>query len=300
MGRPPSSKSGLSNEPGLWSEDELPRTDPGLPTPNFKSLNYPLWTQNKARLIREYLRLFIFITKHGAYIDGFAAPQEAEHLETWAAKLVLELEPKWLRNFWLCDISKPGIIKLNELAAKHASKERHVQVIAGNFNETVHQVLNSGSIRETIATFALLDQRTFECEWETVVALSQHKKTNKIELFYFFATGWIDRSLAAVKKPETAAKVERWWGRADWLALKGMDSILRAKLLAQRLEDELQYRKATVYAIHSDRRRGRVMYHMIHASDHPEAHPLMVRAYRKISGRPELEPAELQTSLDFH
>jgi hypothetical protein len=106
--------------------------------------------------------------------------------------------------------------------------------------------------------------------------------------------------LAAVKKPETAAKVERWWGRADWLALKGMDSILRAKLLAQRLEDELQYRKATVYAIHSDRRRGRVMYHMIHASDHPEAHPLMVRAYRKISGRPELEPAELQTSLDFH
>jgi len=30
------------------------------------------------------------------------------------------------------------------------------------------------------------------------------------------------------------------------------------------------------------------MYHMIHATDHPEATPLMVRAYRKVSGRSEL------------
>ncbi len=39
------------------------------------------------------------------------------------------------------------------------------------------------------------------------------------------------------------------------------------------------------------------MYHMIHASDHPEAFPLMVRAYRKVSGRPEVEPCELQSDM---
>ena len=41
------------------------------------------------------------------------------------------------------------------------------------------------------------------------------------------------------------------------------------------------------------------MYHMIHASDHPEAFPLMVRAYRKVSGRPELEDKALQLDLEF-
>jgi hypothetical protein len=39
------------------------------------------------------------------------------------------------------------------------------------------------------------------------------------------------------------------------------------------------------------------MYHMIHATDHPEAFSLMVRAYRKVSGRPDLESTEKQ--LDF-
>jgi hypothetical protein len=41
------------------------------------------------------------------------------------------------------------------------------------------------------------------------------------------------------------------------------------------------------------------MYHMIHATDHPEAFPLMVRAYRKVSGRPELEDNASQLDLEF-
>lgn len=269
-----------------------------MPEKNFRSLRLPLWTQNKARLIQEYLRLFLYITKHGTYIDGFAAPQEANHPEMWAAKLVLELEPKWLRDFWLCDINAIGIKRLEELAAEHSSRRRQVTVIPGDFNETVHQILSSGRITERIATFALLDQRTFECEWQTVVSLSQHKLKNKIELFYFFPTGWIDRSLAAIKKPDTAMKVDRWWGRSDWPALQGMDSNIRAKLVERRFEEELGYKKATIYPIHSDRKGGRVMYHMIHASDHPEASQLMVRAYRKVSGRPELDVTEQQTDFD--
>ena len=39
------------------------------------------------------------------------------------------------------------------------------------------------------------------------------------------------------------------------------------------------------------------MYHMIHATDHPEAFSLMVRAYRKISGRPDIEVKEEQLDL---
>jgi hypothetical protein len=44
-------------------------------------------------MISIYLRLFVYITKHGAYIDGFAGPQEPTMPEMWTAKLVLESEP---------------------------------------------------------------------------------------------------------------------------------------------------------------------------------------------------------------
>lgn len=296
MGRPPEKKSGVEH-PSLWSEEQLPRSPAKLPEKDFKSLRYPLWTQNKARLIQEYLRLFVFITKHGTYIDGFAAPQSG-HLDAWSAKLVLEMEPKWFRDFWLCDLDPKGILKLQELQAEHATSKRRIDVLAGDFNQTVHDVLQSGRITEKTATFALLDQRTFECAWETVIALSKHKSSTKIELFYFFATGWVDRSLAAVRAPASIAKVEKWWGKPDWRELQGMDGSHRAKLVAKRFEDELGYGKATVYPIHSERRGGRVMYHMIHATDHPEASPLMIRAYRKVSGRSELDDSEVQAHFD--
>jgi three-Cys-motif partner protein len=284
--------------PKFWTDDELPRSTAGITGKNFKSLRYPLWTQNKARLIQAYLQLFEFITHHGTYIDGFAAPQDEDHPDMWSAKLVLEMMPKWFHDFWLCDLHAPGIESLKALQTAHSNSARRVNVLEGDFNEKVHQILESGQITERTATFALLDQRTFECEWRTVEALSRHKSTgNKIEIFYFLATGWIDRSLGAVRRPETKIKVDRWWGRSDWHELLGMDGTARAQLVARRFEKELGFRKAAPYPIHSERRGGRVMYHMIHATDHPEAFSLMVRAYRKVSGRPDIEIREKQLDL---
>jgi len=71
----------LNELPQLWPEGVLPKSPPGFPVKNFKSLRYPLWTQNKARLIQAYLQLFEYVTHHGTYIDGFAAPQEYDHPE---------------------------------------------------------------------------------------------------------------------------------------------------------------------------------------------------------------------------
>jgi three-Cys-motif partner protein len=288
----------LSNTQYLWSKEELPEYPKGIRGKNFKSLRFPVWTQNKAKLIQTYLQLFVYITKHGTYIDGFAAPQDAAHPDTWAAKLVLEMEPKWFREFWLCDINAVGLEKLRQLRDAHATAKRQITVLEGDFNDRLFAILESGRITEKTATFALLDQRTFECAWRTVEALSRHKSSgNKIELFYFFPTGWVDRSIAAVKRPEARQKVERWWGRSDWADLRGMDRTARARLVAERFERELGYGKAEVYPIHIERRAGRVMYHMIHATDHPEALALMVRAYRKVSGRPDLDGKEEQLDL---
>ncbi len=287
----------MSKDPLLWTEGELPRFPKGSGGKDFKSLRFPLWTQNKARLIQAYLRLFVYITHHGTYIDGFAAPQDGSYPDTWAAKLVLEMEPKWFRHFWLCDINAAGLEQLKSLRDAHSGPKRHITVLEGNFNERISNILASGQITEKTATFALLDQRTFECEWRTVQALSAHKVVNKIEIFYFFPTGWIDRSIAAVKLPKTQKKVERWWGRPDWSDLQGMDGIERARMMAVRFERELGYGKADVYPIHDQSRGGRVMYHMIHATDHPEAFSLMVRAYRKVSGRPDLDGDPEQLDL---
>lgn len=264
-----------------------------------RPLLYPLWTQNKARLIQAYLQLFDDITKHGTSIDGFAGPQDAAHLDRWSARLVLDMTPKWFRDFWRCDVSRAGITQLRTLQAEHASSRRRVTIVEGDFNEKVYDILNSGRITEKTATCALLDQRTFECQWRTVEALSRYKSGNKIEIFYLFPTGWVDRSLAAVSTPATKRKVEAWWGRADWDTLQGMDGTARAFLVAHRFEDKLGFGKATPYSIHSDRRGGRVMYHRIHATDHPEASSLMARAYRKVSGRPEVECHALQLCMGF-
>ena len=196
----------MIREPKLWAEGDLPQHPKGLVGKNFQSLRFPLWTQNKARLIQTYLQLFMFITHHGTYIDGFAAPQDADFPDTWAAKLVLEMQPRWFRDFWLCDIEAVGLEKLKALRDAHSGAKRQITVLEGDFNERVATILGSRQITEKTATFALLDQRTFECEWRTIEALSRHKSGNKIEIFYFFPTGWIDRSLAAVRLPTTQKK----------------------------------------------------------------------------------------------
>src|SRR5271168_3247193 len=75
----------------------------------YKRVHEAIWTENKAHFIQQYLRYFVQVTKHGAYIDGFAGPQSTKRLDAWSAALVLESEPKWLRKFFLCEISRSGL-----------------------------------------------------------------------------------------------------------------------------------------------------------------------------------------------
>lgn len=269
----------------------------------YGSLKTPLWSEEKAQLIGEYIRLFTFITKHGAYIDGFAAPQYREHRDKCSAKIVLENQPPWVRDFWLCDNDSKGIQILGEIASPHISAGRSVAVVLGDFNLTVSQILESGRIGGRTATFALLDQRTFECEWNTVVQLAEYKQTLapdalKIELFYFLASGWLDRSIAAVSSLSTEARLARWWGRDDWRGLQGMNGLDRVELIASRFKDELGYKHVVPFAIHERKRSGRTMYHMIHATDHDHAPLLMLRAYRRVSGRAGVESTKHQHHMD--
>ncbi len=278
---------------------------PSQPAPlgvKIKRLNACLWTAHKAQLIQCYLDYFVYITKCGTYIDGFAGPQDPGQVESWSAKRVLEsqVRPKRLRNFFLFDANPSQIQKLEEMRANLAplpsNLKRRIEVTKGDFNEAVVEFLSNGEI-PIEPTFCLLDQRTFECRWSTVEALASYKpEGTKIEIFYFLPIAWLDRAFSATSRKETLADIAAWWGRDDWRTLQRLNNRDCAKLFTQRFM-ELGYADVKPWPIYSEEGSSRVMYYMIHATDHREAPVLMRRAYERVGLAPP--SAHLQLDLDF-
>ena len=270
----------------LFGPEEFDAPDVLPKEPVTPPIHSPVWTDNKARLIMHYLHYFVLLTKHGTYIDGFAGPQGECQTDSWAAKLVLASEPRWIRHVHLCDRNQSQVARLEELKdaqPSHDSKgrklNRTIDIYKGDFNTRIAEILGAGTIAEKEATFCLLDQRTFECHWQTIEMIASYKKSgNKIEVFYFLANGWLERALAAQKDTEVLA---RWWGREDWIQLRQMSRDERRDAIVGRLRHELRYRSVKAWPIFERENGGAIMYYMIHATDHPEAPKFMSRAYRR-------------------
>ncbi len=263
---------------------ELPPSDPKSAEKTFRQLSHPIWTECKAKLIERYLYYFVQITHHGTYIDCFAGPQQEDKHDMWSAKLVIESKPRWLRKFFLFEIDPSKVemieqmVNLQPVRTKKEPK-RKFKIYEGDSNEHIKLMLKAFPIKDAEACFALLDQRTFECLWETVITLATHKKGgNKIELFYFFPQGWLDRSVAALADVEE--KMLAWWGAETWREMMKKEKDGRAEMLCERFKRELGYKHVYPYRIFSTEEGGRIMYYMIHASDHNDAAPLMWRAYK--------------------
>ena len=189
-----------SSQPETALLFDLPEEPP--PEPEVAPIHEPIWTENKAKLIERYLYYFVLITKHGTYIDGFAGPQEPDKPQMWAAKLVIESEPRWFRNFFFFEKTAKGIKALSALRDSQPSKpKRRVEVYQGDCNVEILHQLDAGFVKKTEACFCLLDQRTFACQWKTLVKLAKYKSSgNKIELFYFLPNHWFSRALARAKE----------------------------------------------------------------------------------------------------
>src|SRR5882724_7965526 len=241
------------------------------------TLPSPIWTETKAQLIQNYLRLFLFITKHGVYIDGFSGPQDRQNPDSWAAKLVLELAPPWMKSFFLCEVNRSSYSDLlSMLQSQKIISGRQIAHKLGDFNQWIEEVLASGSITDNTATFALLDQRSTECHWATVKKLADHKQgSTKIELFYFFPTGWIHRAISETKDKSA---LDAWWGDDSWHQIENVTQDQASNLCLRRIQ-ALGYRDVKSWPISArESGAGRTMYHMIHATDHLEAPKLMYRA----------------------
>jgi three-Cys-motif partner protein len=251
-----------------------------VPARKYVRPTVPVWTEHKANFIRRYLKLFIQITKHGTYIDGFAGAQRANLQNAWSAPLVLQIRPTFLRHFFLCEKDAKSFADLQECVAEEPLiKGRTVQLYHGDFNKKVDDILSSPFITDREATFALLDQRTFECHWKTVQKLAAKKQGMKIELFYFFGFGWVKRALAGVTKNKHI--IERWWGRDDFESIKDRTREDISETLTKRFRSELGYKYVTPYPIFMREENNIVMYQMVHATDHDVAPELMNRAYRQ-------------------
>jgi three-Cys-motif partner protein len=256
---------------------DLPTIEPRRKYPRPSA---PVWTEHKANFIQRYLTLFIQITKHGTYIDGFAGPQRSDLEKAWSARLVLQIRPPLLRHFFLCERNTKSFSALRKCVADVPSqKNRTVSLYYGDFNQKIDEILQSKYITEQEATFALLDQRMFECHWSTVVKLATKKNHMKIELFYFFGFGWVKRALAGVTR--NSKIVEEWWGRGDYSGLKQKTREEISQMLVDRFEKELGYKYVTPYSIYKREQNNIVMYQMMHATDHDAAPELMNRAYRQ-------------------
>jgi hypothetical protein len=100
-------------------------------------------------------------------------------------------------------------------------------------------------------------------------------------MYYFLGTSWLDRSIAAIRGKR---KVDRWWGGAGWLKLKGLKPHERSEIMCRRFTSELNYRYSYGWPIMSRKNGGKTMYCMMHASDHDDAPKLMARAFRFATG----------------
>jgi three-Cys-motif partner protein len=194
--------------------------------------------------------------------------------------------PPKLRHFHLFD--KKSDPRLLSLPVEFPHLDLHVRI--GDFNARVAEILTPETIGEKEATFCLLDQRTFECDWSTVVALANHKAgKHKIELFYFLAIFWLDRALSETTLPTSLAQITSWFGAQGWGGLAHLSGPERAEFFTHRFERELGYTHVKPWPIFLSRSSSRVMYYMIHASDHPEAPTLMRRAYEiTVGSEPEI------------
>jgi three-Cys-motif partner protein len=177
----------------------------------------------------------------------------------WAASLALNVH--LLKHFHLFEKNLKKIKMLRKLRNEQPlidhwgrKMNRTIEIYPGDFNKNISRLLKSKVIVDSEPVFCLLDQRMFECHWSTVRALAQYKAAGyKFEQFYFFAIGWLKRSIFGVKKSLNLNKIEDWWGRDDWKGLKYLSREEIFKEMLGRFKNELGYKHVRPFPIFEDR-----------------------------------------------
>jgi three-Cys-motif partner protein len=261
-----------------------------VPPRTYKPVTQKIWTKNKSLLVSAYLKQFVYVTWRGTYIDGFSGPQYPDEPDYWCARQVLETQKRFaekkygLGNYFLVEKNPLKVLALEELQSTHLKAFKKIELMKGDVNVLIDDILAAPELQLKEPAFCLLDQHSTECHWNTVLKLANHDRPSgfKVEQFYFLATSWLPRVFGGSSKIEQLNKLDLWWGDRSWKDLKSISSLEMALIVVKRFKG-LGYRHVTPWPIFKKGNdSSRVMYYMIHASDHDKAPQLMENAYHKI------------------
>lgn len=264
------------------------------------------WTRLKLGLLQEYLVAFVTATKYKAperyYIDAFAGPgtnrlRETQEYFDGSPRVALQVEPPFTKCFFV-EKSRKRAKELACLREEFPGRANTILILVGDCNELIREILEE--IPPGAPCFAFLDPQGTELAWSTVGILANHKRSfskYKIELFILFPFDFLVRLLPRNPRRLSEKHRQLWnviLGTPEWEesyrkvregdSIEGLrDSFLR---IYRSQLDRIGYEFIKPILITDE--KGKPMYFMIFASDHPAGDKIMTSIYEKASATQQL------------
>lgn len=279
--------------------------------------SWGIWTEAKLGILSDYLPAFLRASKGKAsefvYLDAFAGQGEGVSRITGdefpgSAQIALDVDEAGgftkLRYF-----EKEATAAQLEQRLSEKYPGRDLKVYGGDCNDRIPEALEELRPFRWAPTFAFLDPDGMQLAWKTLKALADHKRGYKkpgsqefkVEQWILFPTQGLIRVLALDERrllPAHEDSATRLFGTQEWRAIynrrrKGEMTAADAKeeyvnLMRWRLRDVLGYAKTHPFELKN--MRGRTLYHMIFATDHPAGDQIMSDLYRSAADSfPEMQ-----------
>lgn len=199
------------------------------------------------------------------------------------------MDSHFLKKAYFFEENTAQVRRIQAMVKSFENSERRgnpkVCITPGDSNKTIPSLFEQANhqLRPRQAVLALLDQRTSECSWDLVKHLSKLKpasaESHKVEIFYFLAQGWLNRAVLSRTSGEKILETSQWWGDEEWSEFIELSEEQRPIRFCEKFQ-ELGYNFCQSYGMRAE--NGRVMFWMIHATDHSRAPKIMQNAYHAV------------------
>ncbi|HUP17285.1 MAG TPA: three-Cys-motif partner protein TcmP [Acidimicrobiia bacterium] len=257
------------------------------------------WTRAKLGILSAYLDAFTTASKsrpERLYLDLFAGEPENQERVTLdeirgSARVALDTaNPEFTR---LRFFERPAQAGKLEAALRADYPGRDIQVIPGDCNRELAEVLADLRPWSAEPTFAFIDPTGPDCEWSTLETLASFKTISsyKTELWLLFPAGMFIRMLrvdGGTVRQEDAARITAMFGTEQWQEIYnarlrnqldgGQARDEYVNLMRWRLERVLGYRFSHAFDVHEE--RGHSIYHMIFVTDNDAGNRIMTHLYQ--------------------
>lgn len=281
--------------------------------------SWGFWTENKLEMLRSYLPQFLTASKglptwETVFIDAFAGEGIGLRRGTYEmieGSPIIALEagddPYHFTKVRLVELSGRADTLQTELRERFPGRD--IEVVRGDCNAAIREVLAELRAVRWAPTFAFLDPDGMELHWSTIEAVSDHKrgyrKTGSVkpeylaEMFLLFPSHGLIRVLSADPEkvlPSHREKATAMFGDESWveihdLVIDGEIDQVDAReeyvnLMRWKIENQLGYAYTHPFEI---RTSTAPIYHMIFATNNQAGTRIMQSIYDHAAARhPEM------------